>query len=185
MVLKSLAEIDIINLNVKSVDKLITEITGFDELQKQIKRLPDKIKRREILKILRRSARSTIQASRQEAPQSNRKGKSTPVGNLKKSIKAATMRRSSVPMIVVGPRSSGKYDGWYGRLFVIPGHNIYRGGFRRSRKGNRKFNDANRAGVVPPNPFMERGFARTGGRVAKTAVKSTERYIQKQIDRLS
>lgn len=170
------------------MDKLITEIQGFDTLREKIKRLPDKVKRREVLKILRRSARSTVKVARMEAPKSdkphNSRGKKIQPGNLRKSIRAASMRRSRVPMVVVGPRSSGKYDGWYGRQFVIPGHNIYRAGFKRNRKGNQAANAAGAVSRVPANPFMDRAQAITKGKVTADAVAGTEKYIQRQIDRL-
>ena len=158
------------------MNKSIYEIEGFDELQRKIKSLPDKVKKKEVNKILRKAAKSTVDAARAFAPKRTQ--------NLSKSIKVATMTRAKVPMVVVGPRSKGKYDGWYGRQFVIPGHNIYKAGFSRNRKGNKKYNDANAAGKVAANPFMEKAFNATGGLVSQKAVASTEKYIQKQIDRL-
>lgn len=170
------------------MSRLEIQVKGFDVLTNKIKRLPDKAKRREVLKILRRSARPTVQAARQEAPESDRehtiRGKVIQPGNLKKSIRPAAMRRSRVPMLVVGPRSSGKYDGFYGRSFVIPGHNLYRAGFKRNRKGNASANAAGASSKVPPNPFMDRAQKRTEGPVSKKALKGMERYVQKLIDKL-
>lgn len=153
------------------MSKSIFEIKGFAELQKKIKRLPDKVKRKEIVKILKVSAKSTVTAARAEAPISKKahtlRGKVYNPGNLKKSIRTKVMRRSRVPMIIVGPTSTGnKYDGFYGRQFVISGH--------RTRSGNR----------VEPNPFMQRGHDRTAGKVSKEMQVKTERYMQKQINRL-
>lgn len=152
------------------MNKSIFEIQGFEQLKAKIKSLPDKVKAKEIVKILRRSAKSTIDAARSMAPISKkahvfRGGKVFQPGNLRKSIRAASMRRSRVPMIIVGPRSSGKYDGFYGRAFVIPGHKTT-------------------SGFVAANDFMARAFRSTGGLVADSAVAATEKYIQKQIDRL-
>lgn len=154
------------------MNKKLIEVQGFPELKKKIQSLAnDKVKRKEIQKILRLSAKSTVAAARVEAPKSDkphtfRGGKVFQPGNLKKSIKVAVLRRSRVPMVVVGPRSSGKYDGFYGRSFVIPGH--------RTRGG----------GSVAPVPFIKRGFESTKGLVTAKAVKATEKYIQKQINRL-
>ena len=85
-------------------------------------------------------------------------------------------------MGIVGPRSSGKYDGWYVRQFVIPGHNIYKTGFKRKHKAG-----ANEAGVkskVAPNYFMDKTLQITQGRVSASAIPSMEKFIQKQINKL-
>lgn len=153
------------------MSKQLYEIKGFKELKRKIQALPDKVKRREMVKILRLTARSTVLAARVEAPKSTkahmlRGGKVIQPGNLKKSIKVETLRRSKVPMVAVGPKSSGKHDGFYGRQFVIPGH--------RTRAGN----------FVKPNNFMERGFDRTKGLVSAEMVQRTEKLVQRQIDRL-
>lgn len=153
------------------MNNIITEVKGFDVLQRKIKKLPEKAKKREVIKILRRSARPTIQAARDEAPKSAqphtlRGGKVIQPGNLRKSIRVAVLRKSRVPMIVVGPRSSGKYDGFYGRQFVIPGHKTTSGG------------------QVPADPFMDRAVTKTKGPANEKAIKGMEKYIQKLIDKI-
>jgi hypothetical protein len=142
---------------VNIVAKQLVEITGFKELQDKIKTLSnDKDKRRPILAILRKSAKSTIDAARQLAPKRTQ--------NLAKSIKFQVMRRAVVPMGIVGPRSIGKYDGWYGRQFVIPGY-----------AGKKR---------VSPNFFMNRALQQTQRQVIGKAIPQTEKFIQKQIDKL-
>jgi len=155
--------------------KSIFEIEGFDRLQAKIKKLgSDKDKRKPMLAILRKSARSTINAAKALSP------KDTGVGA--RSIKFQVLRRSRIPMGIVGPRSLGKYDGWYVRQFVIPGHNIYRTGFKRKhRKGA---NDKAAISKVAPNFFMNRAQQQTQGLVIGKAIPQTEKFIQKQIDKL-
>lgn len=137
--------------------KALVEITGFAELQSKIKTLSDdKSKRKAMLSILRKSAKSTIDAARGFAPKDTE--------NLSKSIKFQVMRRAAVPMGIVGPRSTGKYDGWYGRQFVIPGY-----------AGTKK---------VDPNLFMNKAQAQTQNKVVGKAVAQTEKYIQKLINKL-
>lgn len=165
------------------------EIQGFDELSQRLKKFPDKIKKREVLKLLRAAARSTVKAARDEAPVSKKPhslkgGKVIKPGNLKKSIGVQTARRAKNPMVVVRPRSSGTYDGFYGRAFVIFGHNVYRTGFKRNRKGNKGYNAGGAKSSVPANPFMNRAYQKTDGKVDADAVKRMETYIQKQISRL-
>ncbi len=171
------------------MSKPIFEIKGFDELTKKIKKLPDRAKKREVIKILRRSAQTTVKAARQEAPKSEKVhtlkgGKEIQPGNTKKSIGVQVARKAKNPMIVVRPRSTGQYDGFYARAFVIFGHNIYRAGFRRNRRGNRRLNNRGAKSRIPANPFMNRAKQKTEGKVSKEALASTEKYIQKLIDRL-
>lgn len=171
------------------MSKPIFEIKGMDELQRKIKQLPDKAKKREVIKILRKSAQSTVKQARKEAPKSKKPhylkgGKKIMPGNLQKSIGVQVARKAKNPMIVVRPKSSGKYDGFYGRAFVIFGHNIYRAGFKRNRRGNKRFNATGARSSVRPNQFMNRAYAKTEGKVSKEALASTEKYIQKLINKL-
>lgn len=153
--------------------KPLIEIEGFEALQKKIKQLPDKVKRREVLRILGQVANPTVNAARAQAPQSKKPhvqaGKRTykviEPGNLKKSIGKITGRRGSAKVnavLYVGPRSKGrKNDGFYG-AFV---------------HGGTKTQSA--------NPFMDRARAQTEGGVTKDAEVKIEQYIQKQVKRLS
>ena len=181
--------------------KELIEIKGFKELQQKLKKLGnDKDKRRTVLAILRKAARSTIKAAKTLSPVSKRpmpkkskaKKKRQEAGTGKKSIKFQVMRRAKNPMGIVGPRSTGKYDGWYIRKFVIPGHNVYRAGFKRSSHeagyADRKWESRNKSGDVKgrtaPNYFMDRAKRMTQGRVANSAVPSMEKFIQRKIDQL-
>lgn len=153
--------------------KDFVQIEGFRQLQQQLKKLSDdKSKRKEVLKILGQVANPTVKAVRSFTPVSKkphiqkRKGQAfgtviTP-GTGKKSIGKRTMRRAKNPTIVVGPRSTKRADGWYLRQFVIPGTK-----FQKS------------------NPFVDKGYNQTAGKVTADAVRKTSRYFQRQIDRLS
>lgn len=154
--------------------KSLVEIKGFPELQRKLKQLGnDKIKKREMLKVLRQVAKPTVKAARNQAPISSKPhvqaGKRTykiiEPGNLKKSIGNITGKRGlgkQNAVLYVGPRSKGKkYDGWYG-AFV-------HGGTKK----------------ITANPFMDRAFNQTKGQVTADAEKKVAVYIQKQINRLS
>lgn len=156
--------------------KDLIQIQGFDDLQNKLKKVPDKVKRKEVIKILRRASRDTVKIARSLAPKDTGQGE--------KSIKFEVLRRSKNPAGIVGPRSRGKYDGYYLRLFVIPGHNIYRTGFKRSRRGNRVRNTRGAKRRVAPVPFMQRAYQITQGKVSNESVTDVEKYIQKQIERL-
>lgn len=163
--------------------KTLYEVEGFEELQRKITMLgDDRGKRRAVIRILRKASRPLILKARDFAPKDTGEGA--------KSIKFEVMRRAKNPMGIVGPRSRGKYDGFYLRQFVIPGHNIYTAGFKRkSRKkgygrGLRKSGSLNVKGFVEPNPFMEVAYRLTQGPIETKMVGQMEKYIQKQIDKL-
>lgn len=151
----------------------MVEITGFAELQSKLLQLPDKVKKREMLKLLGQIANATVSAAKANAPVSKKQhiisGKRTrkiiEPGNLKKSIGKITGKRGlgkENAVLYVGPKSKGvKNDGWYG-MFV--------------NKGTVK---------QQANPFMNRAYEQTKGGVTQDAEAKVTKYIQKQIDRLS
>jgi len=155
------------------MSKSLVEIKGFDELQRKLRQLPDKVKRKELLKIMGQVANPTVKAARATAPRSKRthiiSGKRTrkviEPGNLRKSIGKIRGRRGLAKVnavIYVGPRSKGrKNDGWYG-MFVDDG--------TKKQKAQH---------------FMERAYNQTKGQVTADAEVKVARYVQKQIDRLS
>lgn len=159
------------------MSKSITEVQGFEVLNKQIQRLgKDSLKRREILKILRQGAKATVRAAKNEAPVSkaihtvsgkNRVYQRISPGNLKKSIGAVTGRSKTVPTIYVKARKTKAFNGYYGPI-VIRG--VKKGKFGSKFKGN---------------PFIDRAYNQTRGQVTAVTEKSVARYVQKQIDKLS
>lgn len=157
-------------------NKSITKIEGFDTLQRKLKNFPDKVKRKEVIKILRRASKDTVKVARALAPKDS--------GDGAKSIRFVPLRKSKNPAGVVGPRSRGKYDGFHLRLFVIPGHNIYRTGFKRNRNGNRGRNARGAKRQVAPVPFMAKAHSITQGKVSAKSVAGTEKYLAKQIKKL-
>jgi hypothetical protein len=104
------------------------EIEGFDEVIKQLQKLEDRVKRRELLKIFRRQAEPVKRVMAAQAPRANRTVsyhrdnsiKYTP-GNLKRSIKKFTGRSKDYPNIQVGPQAKkAEGSGYYG-YFVAYG----------------------------------------------------------------
>jgi hypothetical protein len=155
------------------VSKSLVEIKGFDVLKSKIKSLAnDKVKRREVEKILGQIANPTVKVAKQLAPVSKkphvqkRKGQSFGTwvmpGTGKKSIGKKTMRRSRNPTVYVSPKSTRKADGWYLRQFVI--------------RGTKK---------IKSNAFIDKAYDQTKGLISADAEKRMERYIQKQINKLS
>ncbi len=97
------------------------KIEGLEGVSREIKSLSsDKMKRREILKVLRRQAKPLLQAMRQNAPISENViifGDDVFYpGNLRKAIAIKTSPSKNYPNVLVGPRYGGgatKYDGFY------------------------------------------------------------------------
>ena len=169
------------------MDKSFVEIKGFSELNKKIKSLAnDKVKRKEVVKILGQVANTTVKAARQLAPTDSGihvrgkvyKRKKRQVRNVvvqenyttgfaRKSIGKKILRKARNPMLVVRPKDVAingqkKYGGWYVRQMVIRGTKY-----------------------IKSNPFMDKAIAQTKGRVNADGVVKFERYIQKQINKLN
>ena len=104
------------------------EIEGFDEVLRNLKKLEDRVTRRELLKIFRRQAEPVKRIMAAQAPRADRTVnyhrdnsiKYTP-GNLKRSIKKFTGRSKDYPNIQVGPQAKkAEGSGYYG-YFVAYG----------------------------------------------------------------
>lgn len=165
------------------MSKSLVEIKGFAELEKKIKSLSnDKVKKREVLKILGQVANPTVKSVKALTPVGsgviNVRGKSyrrtkrqigknvyksvyTP-GVGKKSIGKKNMRRTQNAVLYVSPRSRKNADGFHLRQFVIRG--------TRNQRGK---------------DFVDKAYQQTQAGVTKDAEIKVAKYIQKQIDRLS
>lgn len=155
------------------------EIEGFKELNAKLKRLPDKVKRTEVLKIQRRIAKPLEKAYAEALPvgkvDKKRFGTVYPKGTLSKSVKTATVPASKVggnPSVVIRPGKKGKHDAFYKFMVVRKG---FKGSGRGSRKGANTVVEAAR----------DKALANVGARAQKEAVDKTAAYIQKQIEKLS
>ena len=166
--------------------KDVVEITGFRELQAKIKRLPEKVKKRKVIQILGQVANSTVNKAKALAPvdkgitvrgktykRKKRQVRKVVVqeeyttGFAKKSIGKKTMRRARVPMLVVRANdiaigTKKKYGGWYVRQMLIRGTKHIKG-----------------------NPFMDKAYNLTKGKVSADAEVKMSKYIQKQINTLN
>ena len=162
----------------------VFEIEGFEELNKQLKKLDDNVKRSEVLKIQRRLAKPIVQTYKSKLPVGRKShtrytkggGKTTyQPGNLSRSVRAKTVGKRAAkgnPSIQVLPDKTAKGDGYY-RFMVV------RKGFTGKGRGSRK--GANT--VV--KEARDATLAATQGLVTKEAQEKVKAYIQKQIDRLS
>jgi len=138
------------------VAKSLFEIEGFAEFQRKIEQLPDKMKRNELNKVLRRVAKPTVAAAKRHVPVKE--------GRLQRSIGTITGKSRTYPNILVGPRAKGKHGGFHGALVEF-GH----GG----------------PSPAPAHPYMRPAIDETRGQVSSDAADKIAKYLQKTIDRLS
>jgi len=163
---------------------LIFDIEGFEELNKKLKQLPDRVKRLEVLKIFRKLSKPVQEAYRQNLPKGNKphtryvkSGIKTTYqpGNLAASVSAQTVSlkySGGNPSIAVRPSKRGSADGYYRFMVVEKG---FKGSGRGSRKG------ANDVVAKAKTAALQQ----TGGITTAEARQKTAAYIQKQIDRLN
>lgn len=156
------------------------EVEGFDRLNERLKELPDKIKRREVLKIFKRLAKPVIKVYAEELPVGKRDkkrfGNTYIKGTLSKSIKAVTVPKSKSggnPAIAIRPAKKGKYDPWYRFMVVKKGTNVGSG-----KKGSRKGKNT----VV--DDARDESFDKVGAQARQKALEQTSKYIDKQIKKL-
>ena len=160
------------------------EIEGFEELNKQLKKLDDNVKRNEILKIQRRIAKPIVQVYKSKLPvgrkshtRYTRDGSKTTYdpGNLAASVRAKTVgKRHSAgnPSLQILPDKTAKGDGYYRFMVVKKG---FTGSGRGSRKG---------ANIVVKEA-RDATLAATEASASLEAQKKVRDYIQKQINKLS
>lgn len=177
-------------------DSSVFEVTGFAELQNKIKQIPDKVKKRELLKILGQVANQTVKAARSQVRDSKavhtqsgkRSYKRINPGNLRKSIGKIVGRRGQAKVnavLYVGPRAKGrKNDGWYG-MMVHGGHDIVDRKTTRRQRKNAKRRGTGIKSKVAANPFMDRAFAITKGQVSNDAERRIKNYLDRQLLLLS
>ena len=148
---------------------MIFEIEGMQELTAKIKALPDRTKRLEVLKILRRQMKPIQSAIRNATPEADApikfRGKIYPIGNAKKSISIFTGRNKEYPQVYVGPTTGKKrkYDAWYLYLLVY--------GWRDNRSTKDLDYIRKTANPLLPN-------------VTKVMTSDLKKYIDKRIQQL-
>lgn len=156
-------------MSVKSTSKTF-EIEGMEELRQKILELPDRTKRLEVLKILRREMADIRTAVRNATPISPRNAKNQmgviPSGNLKKSIAIITGKSRLQPSVFVGPRvkSKDRYNGFYASFLVY--------GTGTSEKNKKHYDYIRKAAA----PYLNR--------TSEAAANKIAQYIDKRIKQL-
>lgn len=158
------------------------EIEGMEDLAQKILELPDRTKRLEVLKILRRQMREIRDVVRNATPVSDRTSSRMAwvnyekkrvfykPGNLRKSIGIYTGKSKFKPNVYVGPamtKRGGKLkknDGYYAAFLVY--------GTGTSAKSKKHYDYIRRAAA----PYL--------GSVSKTSANEIKKYIDKRIKTL-
>jgi HK97 gp10 family phage protein len=147
----------------------LEEIQGWDAFLKTVEKLPDRQKRSEILKVLRRVAKPMVSAARSRVRIADRVVYRYVRGGrieqeprtLQKSIGIITGRNRNYPNVLVGPRAGGrkKYDGWFGHFLEFGTRN------------------------APAFPFMRPAFNQTKTTSVQLSEKLIAAQLQKSIDK--
>lgn len=147
----------------------VTQIEGFPELNRKLKRLDDSVKRKEVLGLQRKLALPVRKAYAANLPKDE--------GTLSKSVAVRTVprrRSGGNPAISVRPGKRGRNDGYY-KFMVIP---------KGSRPGSTE--RGSRRGL---NTVVTKARDKTLNQLRNGLVNESERtvtrYMQKKIDKLS
>lgn len=145
------------------------EIEGFDELNKKLKQLDDRVKRKEVLAIQRRIAKPVQKAYAGNLPRRK--------GTLSESvaIKTVSARRSGGnPAIQVIPGRRGRHDAYYKFMVIRKGD---RPG--STARGSRKSINT----VVPE--ARDKTLLQIGPGIVRDSEGKVSQYVQKKINQLS
>lgn len=157
------------------------QIEGIEKVQRVLKRLPDKLKKRSIQKMFKVALKPFVSTARDQVPKDT--------GTLRKSIGLITGRSKEFPSVHVGPRVKkrraiaklrasgtkvGHYGsgGWYGH-FVEYGAPKR----RRLRKGN--------TGKTEKNPYMDRSIKQDRPKIERNVMNDLIGFVNKHAKRLA
>jgi len=159
------------------------KIEGIADVSREIISLADdKMKRREILKILRKQVKPLLQEIKNQTPIAQKimqvRDRKYSIGNLRNSMKIKTSKMKHYPNVLVGPKMGAKKnkdtnladgDGFYA-FFIQYGY----AGTRHS--GSNK---------IPPRDFIFDAFKKVGANVERNTSKDLERYILRKAKKLN
>lgn len=168
------------------MSSLEVDVVGFDELKRKIILLSnDKDKKREILMLLRQSAKPTLAAAKSLVPVSKKphklRGQIIQPRNLQRSLGYIT-GKSTNPTVLVGARAKGGNKGWYG-AFVHDGVNIYHKSYRRKRARGAN-NHAARSRTIG-KPFLTQAYNQTKNAATADVQGKMTAFVQRRINKLS
>jgi hypothetical protein len=150
------------------------DIQGIEGVTNEIKSLSDdKLKRREILKVLRRQVKPILEALKQNTPIAQNditvRGTTYSPGNLKKAMAIKTSPSKKYPNVLIGPRygrGGKKYDGFYAWWIEYA-------------KGTHESNPTG------GKNFIQKTLLQKGDSVTKVASEQLKKYIDKKAKTLN
>ena len=150
------------------------DIQGIEGVTNEIKSLSDdKLKRREILKVLRRQVKPILEALKQNTPIAQNditvRNVTYSPGNLKKAMAIKTSPSKKYPNVLIGPRygrGGKKYDGFYAWWIE------YANGTHESNPTGGK-------------NFIQKTLVQKGESVTKVASEQLKKYIDKKAKTLN
>jgi len=150
------------------------KIEGFEGVMLEIQSLDDKMKRSEILKILRRQMDPVVDKMKQNAPNQrtekiNVRGTIIDPQELKNSIAVKTSPSKKYPNVLVGPRygkGARKFDGFYAWWIEYGvGKHI--------------------ANPTGKKNFIQKTYSETSDKIYTQASEKLEKYIQRKVKKLN
>jgi hypothetical protein len=150
------------------------DIQGIEGVTNEIKSLSDdKLKRREILKVLRRQVKPILEALKQNTPIAQNditvRNVTYSPGNLKKAMAIKTSPSKKYPNVLIGPRygrGGKKYDGFYAWWIE------YANGTHENNPTGGK-------------NFIQKTLVQKGESVTKVASEQLKKYIDKKAKTLN
>lgn len=166
------------------------ELEGFEKFKRQLKTVPDRMKRTEMLKILRRQLSDTRREARKEFT-----GKGTGKGEGARAIGFKTGGTRENPAVYLGVQNKNrKASHWALRAFgtkerktagprtdqkkVITTKDGRQGIRVRMKDGRIRFVES--TGIMPAHPYMDIAVRRTGLRMSKAATDRMLKYLEQK-----
>jgi len=159
------------------------KIEGIADVSRQITSLvDDKMKRSEILKILRRQVKPLLREVKNQTPVAQKilqvRDRKYSIGNLRDSMKIKTSKMKHYPNVLVGPKMGGKKNKETGRA---DGDGFYAFFIQYGYAGTRHSG----ANKIPARDFIYDAFKKVGASVERNTSKDLERYINRKIKKLN
>lgn len=154
----------------------MSEVSGMDELLKNLQSLPEKVQKNILVGAVRASAKPIIAEAKSLVPKEH--------GELKKSIGVTKVkvRKKTLVWFQVSPRTNGKYDGWYGRFIEFGtysnlDHSLVRQ--RTGKLGKKRASVVAKGGGIKQHPFIRPAYEKEG----ENSINEVRKYIAKRFDK--
>jgi hypothetical protein len=162
------------NYRSKTNEVVFFDTSDWDRVTDLMKAFGMSLNRRELIMLIKRSIKPTLEATQQEANRIEKEAKSKgriPTGNLADSIGFITGRSKEFVNIQVGPRVKGKWKGFHGHWVEFG-------------TGDRKTNKGVRRGIAKPNPYMKPAFDRSYKQSSTNFKNEVAIYVENKVNQI-